>query len=191
MPVIPGLRIIGLDRNPCPDRPPRRPDWLHGFTRPAWRAHPAGVGFPFVQNAFDPLAFFDVEGWRRWSGSRDHSLPSHAPRSAAPDDFSFAGLPSAEMRIKSSPIPAMNPSSTLPSIHGHEVIQMIVDADRAFSRCELIAEIESEFGPGARFHTCSAEDLSAEGLVDFLVSRGKFHGDDQAMALDPSKVCQH
>jgi probable metal-binding protein len=77
------------------------------------------------------------------------------------------------------------------SIHGHEVIQLIAAADRAFSRAELLEEIGRKFGAEARFHTCSAEDLSAAGLIEFLVARGKFHGDDQAMALDPAQVCQH
>ncbi len=81
--------------------------------------------------------------------------------------------------------------ANLQSIHGHEVIHMIADADRAFSRTELVAAIAAKFGADARFHTCSAEDLTAEGLVEFLISRGKFFGDERSLALDPSKVCQH
>jgi probable metal-binding protein len=77
------------------------------------------------------------------------------------------------------------------SIHGHEVIHMIADADRAFSKPELIAEIGAKFGAEARFHTCSAENLTAQGLVEFLMERGKFFGDENALALDASKVCQH
>jgi probable metal-binding protein len=81
--------------------------------------------------------------------------------------------------------------SAIPSIHGHEVLDMIAEAERPFSRAELIAEIESEFGPDARYHTCSIEGLSAAELVEFLVSRGKLHGDDEGLSLDPSKICQH
>jgi probable metal-binding protein len=55
----------------------------------------------------------------------------------------------------------------------------------------MIAAIEAEFGAGARYHTCSAEEMDAAGLVEFLVARGKFFGNDDALSLDPSQVCQH
>ncbi|MEI7954010.1 MAG: YecH family metal-binding protein [Verrucomicrobiota bacterium] len=77
------------------------------------------------------------------------------------------------------------------SIHGHDVIEMIQQAGHGFSRAELITAIETKFGADTRFHTCSAEDLTAEGLVEFLAARGKFVGNDSALAIDPSKVCQH
>jgi probable metal-binding protein len=77
------------------------------------------------------------------------------------------------------------------SIHGHEVIEMIVSSGRPFTRSVLVAEIGGKFGPGARFHTCSAEGLTAEGLVEFLMAKGKFHITGDGMTIDPGKVCQH
>ena len=77
------------------------------------------------------------------------------------------------------------------SIHGHDVIDMIQQAGRAFSRSELVAAIGEKFGVGARFHTCSAEGLTADDLVEFLSIRGKFVSTDGALAIDASKVCQH
>ena len=77
------------------------------------------------------------------------------------------------------------------SIHGHDVIEMIQQADHGFSRAELVSAIETKFGTDTRFHTCSAENLTAEGLVEFLAARGKFVGNDNALAIDPSKLCQH
>ena len=82
-------------------------------------------------------------------------------------------------------------SSATESIHGHEVIHMIAEAGRAYSRPELVEAIESRFGAEARFHTCSAEGLTADGIVQFLIDRGKFFGDERSLALDPSQVCQH
>jgi probable metal-binding protein len=79
-----------------------------------------------------------------------------------------------------------------PSIHGHDVMHMIADAGRSFSKSELIAEIGAKFGEEARFHTCSAENMDAGELVDFLIARGKFHStDEQALSLDESAICQH
>ena len=77
------------------------------------------------------------------------------------------------------------------SIHGHDVIDMIQQAGRAFTRAELIGAIGDKFGAEARFHTCSEEDLTAAGLVEFLASRGKFLVSDNALTIDPSKLCQH
>lgn len=78
------------------------------------------------------------------------------------------------------------------SIHGHDVMHMIADADHAFSKAELITEIGKKFGENARFHTCSAEGMTAAELVDFLIARGKFQSsDDQSLTLDTSAICQH
>jgi len=77
------------------------------------------------------------------------------------------------------------------SIHGHDVMHMIADAGRAFSKDGLIAEISAKFGEDARFHTCSAEGMTADSLVDFLVAKGKFFAGSDRLALDPSKICQH
>ena len=78
------------------------------------------------------------------------------------------------------------------SIHGHDVMHMIAEAGRAFSKDGLIAEISAKFGADARFHTCSAENMTAGELVDFLIARGKFQSsDEQALTLDTSAICQH
>jgi probable metal-binding protein len=77
------------------------------------------------------------------------------------------------------------------SIHGHDVIHMITEANRAFSKEELVSEIDAKFGEGARFHTCSEENMNAAGLVEFLISRGKFTAEGPALSIDPSKICKH
>lgn len=75
------------------------------------------------------------------------------------------------------------------SIHGHEVMHMIADSKQSFTSANLIAEINRKFGEAARFHTCSAENLTAAGLVDFLTSKGKFQGGGEPMSLDASTIC--
>lgn len=78
------------------------------------------------------------------------------------------------------------------SIHGHDVMHMIADAGRAFSKAELVTEIGAKFGNNARFHTCSAENMTSGDLVDFLIARGKFQtSDEEALTLDASAICQH
>ncbi len=76
-------------------------------------------------------------------------------------------------------------------IHGHEVLNMMLEAGRAFTTEELIRAIHERFGTTARFHTCSAEDLDAVGLVEFLARRGKFVPAEAADSFkaDASRMC--
>lgn len=62
---------------------------------------------------------------------------------------------------------------TNPSIHGHEVIHMMVESGRTYTETSLRDDIVTRFGDQARFHTCSAENLTPTGLIEFLASRGK------------------
>lgn len=77
------------------------------------------------------------------------------------------------------------------SIHGHAVMDRMVASGLKFSRASLVAFIEQEFGPAARYHTCSAADMTAADLVEFLASRGKFTGPPHAFALDLAHRCSH
>ena len=77
------------------------------------------------------------------------------------------------------------------SIHGHEVLNMMIDSGESFSTASLITAIEQRFGADARFHTCSQQDLPAAQLVDFLASRGKFIPSDNGFNTHSSKICQH
>lgn len=59
----------------------------------------------------------------------------------------------------------------MPSIHGHEVLQMMISSDESYTVATLEAAIIARFGKEARFHTCSAENLSAAELVAFCRKR--------------------
>jgi probable metal-binding protein len=76
-------------------------------------------------------------------------------------------------------------------IHGHEVIEMMVAADQSYTRESLQAAINGKFGPAARFHTCSAENMDAAQLIEFLAQRGKFTAGAADLAINPAKVCRH
>ena len=76
------------------------------------------------------------------------------------------------------------------TIHGHEVMRMMAESGRSYSRAELIRAIQERFGPDARFHTCASEQLTPEQLIDFLESRGKFTATASGMEIDTSRICQ-
>lgn len=77
------------------------------------------------------------------------------------------------------------------SIHGHEVLHMMLNSGESYTTEGLIAAIETRFGADARFHTCSAADMSAAKLVEFLAHKGKFIPQDAGFTTAASKICQH
>ncbi len=76
-------------------------------------------------------------------------------------------------------------------IHGHEVIHMMLNSGRAYTRTTLIADILANFGADARFYTCSAQNLTPEGIIDFLQAKGKFVPCDEGFQTSPDLVCKH
>ena len=76
-------------------------------------------------------------------------------------------------------------------VHGHEVMRMMLESDGAFTKDSLRAAIVERFGEATRFCTCSAENMTAEQLVDFLESRGKFVGTGEAFQTQADKICDH
>lgn len=77
------------------------------------------------------------------------------------------------------------------SIHGHEVLQMMIASGEPYTVATLEAEITARFGKEARFHTCSAENLSAAELVAFLQKKGKFIAAEEGFNTHESKICRH
>ena len=68
---------------------------------------------------------------------------------------------------------------------------MMVELDRSFSRESLRQAIAERFGDTARFFTCSAQDMTADQLIDFLAQRGKFVERDSGFSTRAEHICQH
>jgi len=77
------------------------------------------------------------------------------------------------------------------SIHGHEVMHMMLESEQTFTENSLKAAINQRFGENARFHTCSAENMNAEQLISFLAEKGKFTPADKGFVTEERKICQH
>ncbi len=73
--------------------------------------------------------------------------------------------------------------------HGHEVLEMM--QGHSYTEKSLLEAILEKFGPDERFYTCSAENLTAQGLIDFLKERGKFKPTEDGFTVDTTKVCNH
>jgi probable metal-binding protein len=76
-------------------------------------------------------------------------------------------------------------------IHGHEVLQMMLASGQTYTRASLVEAIRKKFGAQARFHTCSAENLSAEQLVAFLDSKGKLIPQGDGLQTSADLMCDH
>lgn len=76
-------------------------------------------------------------------------------------------------------------------IHGHEVIQMMLESGKSYTRATLAADIVAKFGPTARFYACSADNLTPEGLIDFLEAKGKFVPSKDGFQTSADLMCKH
>jgi probable metal-binding protein len=76
-------------------------------------------------------------------------------------------------------------------IHGHEVLEMMLQSGKAYTRGSLLSDILSRFGADTRFCTCSAENLTAAGLIEFLQAKGKFVPCDEGFQTSSDLMCQH
>jgi probable metal-binding protein len=76
-------------------------------------------------------------------------------------------------------------------IHGHEAIALIRALPTPLDRTALVQLLEEHFGPTTRFFTCSASDMTAAGLVAFLVERGKLTSRAGKLVFDPARSCGH
>ena len=79
----------------------------------------------------------------------------------------------------------------MPSIHGHEVLQMMISSGESYTVATVEAAIIDRFGKEVRFHTCSSENLSAAELVAFLQKKGKFIAAEEGFNTHESKICRH
>ena len=77
------------------------------------------------------------------------------------------------------------------SVHGHDVLTMMIDSGEQYTEQSLVAAIIARFGEEARFHTCSASELTAAELVAFLAVKGKFIPQETGFSTHESKMCKH
>lgn len=77
------------------------------------------------------------------------------------------------------------------SIHGHEVMRKMIESKQAYTKDSLRIAITAWFGEDAQFHTCSAENMTADELITFLAARRKFYSDDIGFRVDEDEICDN
>lgn len=72
-------------------------------------------------------------------------------------------------------------------LHAHEVLHMM--EGNSYSESSLKEAIIRKFGERQHFYTCSAEDMDADALIEFLKAKGKFMPAADGFTVDITKVC--
>ncbi|WP_461536455.1 YecH family metal-binding protein [Spongorhabdus nitratireducens] len=69
------------------------------------------------------------------------------------------------------------------SNHGRKVLEIVREAEQALSREMLLQEMNNRFGEGAEFHTCSAQGMTGEELVELFLGKGKLQQGEQGLFI--------
>lgn len=77
------------------------------------------------------------------------------------------------------------------SVHGHDVMNMMLENEQGWTRASLQQAIVEKYGESCRFHTCSAKDMDAGQLINFLEQKGKFVDAAEGFNTEASKICNH
>lgn len=86
----------------------------------------------------------------------------------------------------------MSSASHAGSIHGHEILDLIRTTTPAPTAGEVADIVEARYGPEARFHTCSAQEMTLKELLQFLFARTKIVlRDDGRLHVQIENVCSH
>ncbi len=80
---------------------------------------------------------------------------------------------------------------TTEQIHGHEIIELVSKYPEGIAAATLTDIVAGEFGTGARFFTCSAENMSLPELLTFLGERDKVQFREGLVFPGGSPACNH
>lgn len=76
-------------------------------------------------------------------------------------------------------------------VHGHEVMRILGESESPMSCEKLEEQVAARFGDDVRFHTCSADGMTLDELLDFLKAREKVVEVNGMLASDLAKICSH
>ncbi len=77
------------------------------------------------------------------------------------------------------------------AIHGHEVIKLLIEAQKPLTKKELKEIIFTKYGHLPIFFTCSKANMSTDEIIEFLDKKGKFTHTENKISSDYSKICSH
>ncbi|MBR9998185.1 MAG: DUF2492 family protein [Cyclobacteriaceae bacterium] len=65
------------------------------------------------------------------------------------------------------------------TIHIHDILDLIYSSGKTFTIDSLKEEVQHIYGKDVHFNSCADHRFGVEGMIDFMLSRGKIdvHGD--------------
>jgi len=75
------------------------------------------------------------------------------------------------------------------SIHGHEIMRLMIEANPAYTRETLQQAVVQKYGEDVRFHACEGKDMTLDGLLEYLDSRGKLAEKDGQLGIETGQMC--
>ena len=76
-------------------------------------------------------------------------------------------------------------------VHAHSVLELFALQANGIETAQAVPHIEDTFGTGARFFACSASDMTAAQLMEFLLRREKIVETDGRLHLNRANLCSH
>jgi probable metal-binding protein len=76
------------------------------------------------------------------------------------------------------------------TIHIHEVLHLLEHSGKRFTETGLLEEVKNNFGENIQFTSCSNNFFSPEGMVEFMLRRGKIEINDGIITL-AGFGCEH
>jgi len=76
-------------------------------------------------------------------------------------------------------------------VHIHEIMSMMIESGKIYSRASLKSAIQEQFGADTSFCTCSMQGLDTEQAIAFMEMRGKFVASEDGLSMPPENRCNH
>lgn len=75
-------------------------------------------------------------------------------------------------------------------IHAHEILKLIGNNDRAFTKESLRDTVDKSFGSNAVFTNCSGNPYAYDEIFQFFLDRSKIEiSDDGFLSLQLNNIC--
>lgn len=76
-------------------------------------------------------------------------------------------------------------------LHGHELIHLILEANKPLTLDEIKKLSEETFGKDVSYYACSASDMDIDEMITFLLTRRKLVNRGNGFVIDTGEVCDH
>lgn len=106
-------------------------------------------------------------------------------------DLGFARWRDDPSSLAGPPPPGHNGRMQTGSTHGHALLNYIIDNGGQVNLDTLRQWAQSTHGNDARYHTCSVEGLSLDGILQFFQERNKVAVIGTAVSVNVQNICKH